>query len=226
MNRTENFEYNGYNATILIPENPNGKWLWKTEFFYAFDQAEQALLQKGYSRVYYQISDKYGSDNAVKLMREFHKEILKKFYFLEEKPILFGFSRGGLYAFNYALRYPDCVKKVYFDAPVLNLKSWPKDGSTEQEQFFQEYGLNKESFADFNRSPIDRLDEYFSAHIPTLIIAGDSDYVVPFSDNGAIMCERAKELKADVKLIIKKGCGHHPHSLEDVAPIIEFIEKQ
>ena len=223
--KTEIFEFNGYTATIIVPDNPNGKWIWKTEFLYAFDQAEQALLQKGYTRVYYQISDMYGGNNAVRLMHNFHKELLKKFDFLEEKPILFGFSRGGLYAFNYTLYYPEKVSKIYFDAPVLNLKSWPKEDSVEQAQLFKEYNLNKETFVNFKESPINRLDEYFAAKIPTLMIAGDSDDVVPFNENGAIMCERAKELKTDIKLIIKQGCGHHPHSLKDVTPIIDFIEK-
>ena len=31
--RKEEFEVNGYKATVLIPENPNGKWIWKTKFF-------------------------------------------------------------------------------------------------------------------------------------------------------------------------------------------------
>lgn len=26
------FTFNGYNATVLVPDNFNGKWLWKTEF--------------------------------------------------------------------------------------------------------------------------------------------------------------------------------------------------
>ena len=28
------FEFNGHVATVICPENPNGKWIWKTEFFY------------------------------------------------------------------------------------------------------------------------------------------------------------------------------------------------
>ena len=48
--RKEEFEYNGYKATVLIPDNFNGKWVWKTEFFYAFDQAEQQLFSMGYIR--------------------------------------------------------------------------------------------------------------------------------------------------------------------------------
>lgn len=125
--RKEEFEYNGYKATVLFPDNFNGKWVWKTEFFYAFDQAEQELFSKGYARVYYEISDMYGSDRAVRLMHLFHLHLREK-YGLKTKPNLCGFSRGGLYAFNYALYYPEYVEKLYLDAPVLNLKSWPPRG--------------------------------------------------------------------------------------------------
>ena len=223
--RTEEFEVNGYKATVLIPEKPNGKWIWKTEFFTAFDQAERALFDKGYTRVYYQVSDMYGSARAIRLMRNFHKDLLKRFDFLEEQAILFGFSRGGLYAFNYALYYPESVCKMYLDAPVLNLKSWPIKDSKEQKEFFKEYNVKEETFESFKDSPIDRLKEFFTHKIPVLLIAGDSDEVVPFLENGAIMSNKAKELNVELGLILKKGCGHHPHSLEDVQPIVEFVER-
>ncbi len=223
--RTEEFELNGFKATVLIPEKPNGKWVWKTEFFTAFDQAERALFDKGYTRVYYRVSDMYGSTRAVRLMRNFHKELLKRFSFLDEQAILFGFSRGGLYAFNYVLYYPESVSKVYLDAPVLNLKSWPKKDSKEQKEFFEEYNLNEQTFDSFNGSPIDCLEEFFSYKIPTLLVAGGSDEVVPFIENGGIMVEKAKELGVEIKVIVKETCGHHPHCLEDVTPIIEFVEK-
>ena len=222
--RKEEFEVNGYKATVLIPENPNGKWIWKTEFFYAFDQAECALFDKGYTRVYYKVSDMYGSTRAVRLMRNFHKELLKKFSFLEEQAILFGFSRGGLYAFNYALYYPESISKIYLDAPVLNLKSWPPKNCIEQKQFFEEYNIGLETFEAFRDSPIDHMEEFFEYKIPVLLVAGDSDEDVPFTENGQIMIDKAKELNANVKFILKKGCGHHPHSLENVQPIVKFLE--
>lgn len=222
MPRTEEFEFNGYKATVIIPENPNGKWIWKTEFLYAFDQAERTLLEQGYTRVYYQISDKYGSAKAVRLMRKFHKFLIEK-YELCKKTILFGFSRGGLYAFNYALYYPEWVEKIYLDAPVLNLKSWPKQNSKEQAQFFEEYHINSDTYKTFHDSPIDNLEEFFACKIPVLLVAGDSDLLVPFAENGKIMLEKSLACKADLKCILKKDCGHHPHSLEDVRPIIEFI---
>ena len=221
--QTFEFEVNDFKATVIIPDNPNGKWIWKTEFFFAFDQAERSLLDMGYTRVYYQINDMYGSKRAVKLMANFHDVLLKKFPMLDSKPYLFGFSRGGLYAFNYALTYPKRVNKIYLDAPVLNLKSWPKNGSNEQKQFIKEYNIvDLDAFCD---SPIDHLDEFFTYNIPTFIVAGDSDEIVPFSENGQIMIDKATKLKQDVKYILKKGCGHHPHSLKDVTPIVDFIIK-
>ena len=220
--RTEEFEFNGYKATVIIPKNPNGKWIWKTEFLYSFDKAEVALCEKGYTRVYYQISDKYGSYNAVRLMHMFHLFIVKK-YNLEEKANLFGFSRGGLYAFNYALFYPEYVNKVYLDAPVLNLKSWPPKDSIDQKIFFAEYNLNKNTFESFQDSPIDHLEEFQKNNIPLLIVAGDSDYVVPFSENGQILVEYYKKCGTQVELYLKENCGHHPHSLQDVQPIVQFV---
>ena len=173
------FEFNGYTGTVIIPENPNGKWIWKTEFLYAFDQAERALLDQGYTRVNYGISDKYGSYNAVRLMHKFYNFVVKEFN-LDKKCSLFGFSRGGLYAFNFALFYPECVEKVYLDAPVLDMKSWPPKNSVEQGQAFEEYGLNADTLRTFKGNPIDNLDEFFSLGLPLLLIAGGSDEVVAF----------------------------------------------
>ena len=224
MFKTEIFEFNGYQATVIRPEKPNGKWIWKTEFLYAFDSAEQALLEQGYTRVYYQISNKYGSYNAVRLMHAFHKFVIEK-YGLCDKAILFGFSRGGLYAFNYALFYPECVEKVYLDAPVLDMKTWPPKGSIEQSQMFEEYGLNEETLQNWKGNPIDNLQEYFSLKIPTLLVAGDSDQVVDFEKNAGLMINYCKEQGIQLESYVKPGSKHHPHSLEEVFPIIRFVTK-
>ncbi|MBQ8295479.1 MAG: alpha/beta hydrolase [Clostridia bacterium] len=225
MAKTETFEFNGYTATVITPDNPNGKWVWKTEFLYAFDQAEQALLERGYTRVYYCVSDKYGSYNAVRLMHAFHKHLVKN-YPLCEKPVLFGFSRGGLYAFNYALFYPEYVEKVYLDAPVLDMKTWPPKGSGEYAQMLEEYGLNDEAFLGWKGNPIDNLPEYFSLGIPTLVVAGGADEVVPFPQNSGKLIDFCKKQGIALEYYVKPECMHHPHSLEDVTPIVAFVEKE
>ena len=221
MENIINFEFNGYEATVIRPENPNGKWIWKTEFLYAFDTAERELLDRGYTRVYYRISDKYGSYHAVRLMHEFHKHVVEKFA-LEDKCILFGFSRGGLYAFNYALFYPEYVGKIYLDAPVLDMRSWPSEGSENRDQVYREYDLTPDTIKTFKGHPIENLGEFFSHGIPLILVAGGADEIVPFEENSLKMIEYAKENNIDITYIVKPECKHHPHSLDDVTPIIEF----
>lgn len=226
MSETKIFQFNGYQATVILPDCPNGKWIWKTEFLYAFDAAERALVDQGYTRVYYSVSNKYGSYHAVRLMHEFHKHLVKTFP-LCEKPVLFGFSRGGLYAFNYALFYPEYVEKVYLDAPVLDMKTWPWENSPEQAEMLKEYGLNKEAFKTWQGNPVDNFEEYFALKIPTLVVAGGADEVVPFPQNSGKMIAYCKENGIDLEYYVKPDCKHHPHSLEDdVTPIVNFVNRK
>ena len=223
---TETFKFNGYNATVIRPASPNGKWIWKTEFLTAFDQAERALVEEGYTRVYYQISNKYGSPEAVNLMESFYHEVTER-YGLDDKCILFGFSRGGLYAFNFALAHPECVDKMYLDAPVLDLKTWPTKSNNPSEfsGMLASYGLSEEEFASFKGSPVDKLEEFFALDIPLLIVAGDADATVPFESNAGRLIEYANANGYDITYIVEEGKDHHPHSLTDVTPIVEFCNK-
>lgn len=222
MNTTYTFMFNGHEATVIVPTNANGEWIWKTEFLYAFDQAEQALLNDGYTRVYYSVSDRYGSPKAIRAMHAFYKHVIKAFN-LKPKCHLFGFSRGGLYAFNFALFYPECTASVYLDAPVLDVKSWPLDGSFEQGQLFEELGLTKETLPLYNENPVDNFEEFFSLNLPVLVVAGAKDSLVAFKDNAKKMIDYCAANGIPLKSIIKPECDHHPHSLEDVTPIAEFL---
>lgn len=226
MEKITEYEFNGFKATVITPEKPNGKWVWKTEFLYAFDQAERALLDRGYTRVYYSVSNMYGSYRAVRLMHAFHLDLLTRFP-LYKKPVLFGFSRGGLYAFNYALFYPEYVDKVYLDAPVLDLKSWPRPtvDTGEYKEMLDEYCLTSETLKNFKGCPVDNFKEFFSHKIPLLVVAGGADEVVRFEDNSKKLIDYAIKNGENIKYFIKPECGHHPHSLEDVTEIVNFAEK-
>ena len=224
MENVIKFEFNGYEATVIRPENPNGKWVWKTEFLYAFDAAERELLSRGYTRVYYSISNKYGSYHATRLMHDFRKYVTKLFD-LQDKCFLFGFSRGGLYAFNYALFYPECVEKIYLDAPVLDMRSWPPEESENRNQVYAEFNLTPETIKTFKGHPVENFAEFFSHGIPLLLVAGDADEIVPLEENAGKMIDFCKENNIDLTYYVKPGCKHHPHSLEDVTPIVDFVEK-
>lgn len=47
----------------------------------------------------------YGNEESVELLKGFHDFVTAEFG-LSEKADVFGFSRGGLYAVNYTLKYP------------------------------------------------------------------------------------------------------------------------
>ena len=89
---------------------------------------------------------------------------------------------------------------------------------------FEEYGLNETVFQSWKGNPIDNLQEYFSFEIPTLLVAGDSDEVVNYERNAGLMIDYCKAYGVKLESYVKPGCKHHPHSLEEVMPIIQFVE--
>jgi len=62
--------------------------------------------------------------------------------------------------------------------------------------------------------------------IPIIVVVGDSDLTVPYEQNAKLFIEEYEKIHDDIVVVIKSGCGHHPHSLENVASIIEFIIKR
>ena len=57
-----------------------------------------------------------------------------------------------------------------------------------------------------------------------LLVAGEADDVVPYAENGAVMAAKMAAAGGRIHVILKPGVGHHPHSLEDPAPITAFME--
>ena len=227
-----NFAVAGREGFTVCPETPlPGKpWAWRAEFFGAFDYVDRALLRRGWHLAYYRVSDMYGCPEAVADMAKF-QDTAEKEMGLSPKAALFGFSRGGLYAVNYAAAYPERVSALYLDAPVLDIRSWPGgwgrgDGATKEwEECKAWYHLDEDSAQDFRQNPLDRIPELLAAKIPVILVAGDADTAVPFAENGRIFAARYQEGGGSIQVILKPGCGHHPHSLENPAPIVAFLEK-
>ena len=115
------------------------------------------------------------------------------------------------------------VEKIYLDAPVLDMRTWPPKGSDLQQQVFFEYGLNEETLESFGGHPIENLKEFFDLGIPLLLVAGGADEVVPFEQNAGRVIDYCKQNNIKITSIVKPECKHHPHSLEDVSPIVNFV---
>lgn len=231
--RMEAFRAGGRDCRVVFPGTPaeGGKWIWRAEFLGAFDTVDTDLLSKGYALAYCQVSDMYGCPESVEMMKRFHDLMVRHGFSV--KTVIFGFSRGGLYACNYALRYPGDVAALYLDAPVLDIKSWPGGmmkgagaGGNEFEQCLEMYGLDRTTVKDFRGNPVDRLQDLLELRIPVALVAGDSDRVVPYEENGRYLEEVYRKGGGDLLCIVKPGCDHHPHSLADPGPVSDFITER
>jgi pimeloyl-ACP methyl ester carboxylesterase len=125
------------------------------------------MLERGWHIAYYDVSHMYGCPESIRLMHGFQTFVEKEFK-LASRAILFGFSIGGIYSFNYAAEYPEKVAALYLDAPAL-------------------------------------------------------DTAAVYRQHGEILYNRYSQLGGEIKLIMKPGAGHHPHSLENPLPIVEYL---
>ena len=219
------FVVNGRHATVVTPaKSAEGRpWIWRPAFFGAFASVDSALLEKGFHVAYYDLTHLYGSPRAVKLGTEFY-DVMCRQYGLSPKVTLEGFSRGGLFAFNWAARNPGKVACIYVDAPVCDLNSWPGRSNTQLwSDMLAEWGISDEDMDRFKGNPIDNLAPIAEARIPVIAVCGDSDRTVPYADNMARVAERYRALGAPVEIILKPGVDHHPHSLTDPEPVVDFI---
>lgn len=219
------FSFNGRDVIIVAPKQAakGNPWIWRPAFFDAFPSVDKALLEKGFHVAYYDLTHLYGSPRAVRLGTDFYSYMTNT-YGLSPKVTLEGFSRGGLFALNWAARNTDKVACIYIDAPVCDLFYWPGRKNTELwNDVLKEWNLTDEQMNSFTGNPIDNLKPLAEAGIPIISVCGDSDKVVPFKDNMDVVRSRYLALGGPVRVIIKEGCDHHPHSLDNPEPIADYI---
>ena len=61
--------------------------------------------------------------------------------------------------------------------------------------------------------------------IPVVLVAGDSDDVVPYEENGALLARFYMKNSGRICVHVKEGCNHHPHGLDDYKIVVNEIEK-
>lgn len=212
---------------VVVPRTnaPGKPWIWRTEFFWHEPQTDLALLDLGFHVVYIDMQNHYGCPRAMQLMDVFYNFLTRDHGFAP-KTVLEGFSRGGLFAFNWAARNPEKVTAIYADAPLCDFKTWPAKGSTNDwALLLKMYQMTEEQAMKSDCNPIDNLAPLAKAGVRLLHVVGDADDVVLVEGNTAIVERRYKELGGQIEVIHKPGVNHHPHSLKDPKPIVDFILK-
>lgn len=222
----------GCTAWVVEPKTalPGRPWSWCLEFPDAFTErcAAPQLLAAGFHHAHISVGNTFGSPPAQKHFVAFHAALVAKG--LAPKAALIGISRGGLYSYRFASENPDKVAVIYGDAPVCDFKSWPggkgtgKGSSKDWASLMKLYEFPTEEDAlAYLGNPIDVLSTLAEAGIPLIHVVGDADDVVPVAENTAIIEQRYRALNGTIEVIHKPGVGHHPHGLDDPAPVVRFI---
>ena len=228
---TKEFTFQGRAAKIVYPPcAANGKLVLKTEYFPAFPFFEVEMLKRGYTLCYVSHPTRWAPDSETAVMAEFVHFVAAELGF-EPKCIPVGMSCGGLQAVRLAELYPEVVSVLFLDAPVLNLLSMAGLGECKCEavplfwdELVKTYGFTRSSIINFRKSPIDNMEPLIANNIPIIMLYGDADITVLYEENGQILEDYYREHGGDMKVMRFPGRGHHPHSLEDPTPIIEYVE--
>ncbi|MBQ8684130.1 MAG: alpha/beta hydrolase [Clostridia bacterium] len=227
-----NFKYNGRDSVIIVPKHPlpGNPWVWRAEFFDAFPAVDVALAEQGWHIGYHMVSNLYGCQASIEYLRDF-QDMVEREYHLHRQPVMLGFSRGGLYAVNYAAAYPSRIGGLYLDAPALDIRSWPGGlgAGTGDERCWKEcmalYGLTEHSAPGFAQNPLDQAERVAAAGIPVVAVAGLADDIVPYEENLKLFASRFRKAGGHIQVFGKPGVGHHPHSLTDPTPVVDFIRR-
>lgn len=224
------FTFEGMDAVLVFPETPNENknWLLKTEYFEAFPDFQVQMLHRGWHLAYVKNVTRWCLEEDLDRKKRF-VDYLRKEYGLYEKCVPAGMSCGGLIGTKFAAKYPQCVSALYLDAPVMNFLSCPAGlGIAENslyEEFFKATGITISQLLNYRENPVDKKHLLLENKIPVVMVYGDSDTVVPYVENGAILEKYYEENGGVIEVYGKEGCGHHPHGLPDNTPVIEFVEK-
>ncbi|MBR2876752.1 MAG: hypothetical protein IKC01_06420 [Clostridia bacterium] len=229
--KCEEFVFEGFNAKIVFPQKPdkNRNVTFKVEYWNAFPDVEIKLLEKGFHLVYIKNISRFATDEECRIKSEFLSYVSEK-YNLNKKCVPVGMSCGGAHAVRFAGLYPNQVKCMYIDAPVLNYCSFPgKTGDEEceniwEKEFIKAYpGIKRSKLLNFPEHPLNQAESLVENNIPVLMVYGTEDKSVVYEENGLLL-EDAMEGSGLLKTIRVDYRGHHPHGLvDDNTPIIDFI---
>ena len=228
----ERFEFEGREAIIVFPEKADAKcrWALKTEYFAAFQNLEEKLVENGFHLAYLKNNNRWGTEDDLSAKKRF-AEMLTREYGLNEKCVLIGMSCGGLHAIKQAAAYPEMAALLYLDAPVVNLLSCPFGlgslGTSIAESAKQEaldaLGLDMSGMIAYRDHPLDKLDALVAHRIPALLVWGEADTVVPFEENGRYVYEAYRRTDIPFLAQSKPGTDHHPHGPSDMPAAVKFI---
>jgi pimeloyl-ACP methyl ester carboxylesterase len=231
------FEFKGRSCRLVCPDKPasGNPWIWNARFPDWHTDIDSILLSQGFYTTYINTDEFNGSPEGVKVWDEYFRYLTTAFRF-ENVVALEGISRGGLYVYNFAKKYPWRVSCIYAEAPVCDIKSWPggfgkgKGSVADWQLVMKAYDFKDEAEAKaFNDNPIDNLDGLAAAKVPVLHMIGLHDEIVPPEENTFVLVDRYVKLGGSVTIVPctrgKQELSGHHFDIETPVLAADFIKQ-
>jgi len=215
------FDFEGYQAWIV---EPNGEWrdghpwTWTMQWAEAYVRRTGVpdLLAEGWRHVTIDTFRHRMDEDGLRVSRAFQKYLVDELGFAP-KANLVGMSWGGFFSIRYAAAFPECVAKIYLDAPLLTLgggfgiSEGAKAGSAFDIGVWAKMPPTDGDWLADPRMPVNMAGVVAKAGIPVLLLYGGQDHTVKPSFNCEPFAERFKSAGGNITVRKRHAFGHHPH---------------
>jgi lysophospholipase L1-like esterase/pimeloyl-ACP methyl ester carboxylesterase len=228
------FTIMGKKAWVVTPLQPaEGRpWIWRARFPGYHSEMDHQLLGHGFHLAFVDVAGLYGAPAAIEIGDALHTYLTQR-HRMSAKPVLEAVSRGGLFAYHWALKHPGSVSAIYCDTPVCDPKSWPGglgsgNGSPgDWRRLLDVYGWREGDVAPQEPYLFRKAHIIAEQRIPIMHIISDNDTVVPPQENTLMLKSRLESHGHSMELLrVSQGTvssnGHHfTHPEPD--RVVQFI---
>lgn len=231
--RRTKFNFKGRKAWVVEPSVTSAKgmpWTWTMQWAEAFVDRTGVpdLLGKGYHHVTIDVFNTRMDENGLKVCAEFQDFLVKELGFAP-KANLVGMSWGGFFSIRYAATYPQNVRRIYLDAPLLNFDRFGSKVTAKQSAGRIGPWASKlpadGKWTNDPCMPVNMAEPIAKAGIPILLLYGGQDQTVPPELNAELFAPRFKAAGGKISVDKRGGFGHHPHGVDPnkTGKIVNFV---
>jgi pimeloyl-ACP methyl ester carboxylesterase len=218
------------------------RWVWVFPFWLAINDGfgdvahrhyVERLLAAGFSIAGVDVGASCGSPAVADVCQEFYEQLVSK-HGMNRRARVLAHSHGGLIAYGWAFRHPECVDRIAGMCPATDFRTYPTIANVVSAPTKGlDYGLSLEELtrraSDFN--PIDNLAPLAKSNVKILHVHGDADTLIPTGANSTELARRYGSLGGNAEVVLLKNLGaeransrgHDGPELYESAALLQFL---
>ncbi|MBQ8673108.1 MAG: hypothetical protein IJ511_03515 [Bacteroides sp.] len=219
------FKLQERDVIVVVPHTPlpGNPWVWRPAFFDAFPAIDEALLEAGFHITYYDTTNEWGRPEAIEAGEKFY-DLMVNTHGLMPRVTLEGLSRGGFYSLRWGETHPETVACLLLDNPLCDVFELSRNDEWWGD-FLQKWHIESATRESFKENATLNLHRLIDHRVPIIALSGGTDTIVSYERNAQIIVEAYERWGIPVKSIVRPHSGHHPHGLDNPAPIVSYLKR-